>query len=312
MPNGNILITFVDKKTGKTIEPKLSKRLRVEEIDSYPSYELTRDEYLGFSKLMKECLKFDKDWNNKITEIDKLRKEIKETDDKQKKKELNEQLSKYIEQLPFFMQVLDKLKIMDNFGDDYIKSKIPDFDPNVIKITPDVMENLREIAECSKTMLLWQKDALIIEWEAWVWKNVLIDIFAHFTNRPVFVFACSKKTDNHDLTYLWVLDENGSKKLNSKVYEAIRTPWAILVLDEINTLEPWVIKMLNWLFDKRKTLVSPDAWGSDAKALPDGLLFGTMNPVGYAWTQELPQDVDSRFHHISQDYDWLINNDKWY
>lgn len=297
LPNGHILITFRDKRTGNIVEPDMSKRLRMDN-----PYEVTREEY-------QEILRLMKDWNKISKEIDRLRKEIKETDDKQKKKELNEELLKYIGQLPFFMQVLDKLKILDNFGDDYIESKIPSFDPDTIKITPDIMENLREIAECSKTMLLWQKDALIIEWEAWVWKNVLIDIFAHYTHRPVFVFACWKKTDSHDLTYQWILDENGSKKLNSKVYEAIRTPWAILVFDEINTLDPWVIKMLNWLFDKRKTLVSPDEWGSDVKALPDVLLFGTMNPVGYAWTQELPQDVGSRFHHIYQEYDWLMSND---
>ena len=47
-----------------------------------------------------------------------------------------------------------EVKILDNFCEDYVESKVPDFDPETIKITPDIMENLREIAECSKTMLL--------------------------------------------------------------------------------------------------------------------------------------------------------------
>lgn len=299
LSNGNVLITFKDLASGKVLEPNDSKRLRSEN-----PYELTVQEWKELDKEIKESQKFSK-------EITALKLKLKTTKDKWEKIELQKKISEYVEKIPYYLKIRDRLKIFDQFIWDYVQDKVPRFDPDTIKITPDIMENLREMAECAKTMLLWQKDALIIEWEAWVWKNVLIDIFAHFTNRPVFVFACGKKTDWHDLTYQWVLDENGSKKLNSKIYEAIHTPWAILVLDEINTLDAWVIKMLNGLFDKRKTLVSPEAGGGDAKALPDVLLFGTMNPVGYWWTQQLPQDVDSRFHHIIHDYDRMFNKEWW-
>ncbi|MBQ9553807.1 AAA family ATPase [bacterium] len=56
-----------------------------------------------------------------------------------------------------------------------------------------------------------------------------------------------------------MLDENGSKKLNSKIFEAIHTPGAILVLDEINTLDPGIQKRLNGLLDARKSLVVDEA-----------------------------------------------------
>ena len=297
LPNGNVLITFKDLASGRIIEPDETKRLR-----SDNPYEVTRQEWKDIDKQIKEAKKLAK-------KISELESKIAQTTDKVEKTKLQEELETYIEKIPFYLQICNKLKVFDKCVWDYIKDKIPDFDPDSTKITPDIMENLREIAECSKTMLLWQRDALIIHWEAWVWKNVLIDIFAHFTKRPVFVFACWKKTDASDLTHLRVLDENGSKKLNSKVIEAITTPWAILVLDEINTLDAWVIKMLNALFDKRKALVSSEEGKSDTKALQDVLIFGTMNPVGYEWVQQLPQDVSSRFHFIHHDYDWMFADD---
>lgn len=307
LPNGNVLVTFRDNVSGKTIIPSDSKRLRWEN-----PYELSREERREIDKQIKEVKRF-KELPNEIL---KLKWKIKTEKDEVAREKLKEQLQEHIKKIPLYERVRSKLEFFDKYifendfwNPEYIKSKIPDFDPDTIKITPDHMENLREIAECSATQLKSKAWGLIIEWEAWVWKNVLIDIFAHFTNRPVFVFACGKKTDGHDLTYQWILDEKWSKKLNSKVYEAINTPWAILVLDEINTLDAWVIKMLNGLFDKRRSLVSPEAGGKDVKALDDVLIFGTMNPVSYSWTQQIPQDVSSRFHFISQDYDWMFKDD---
>ena len=297
LPDGNILITFKDRISGKEIIPNDTKRLRLDN-----PYEVSREEW-------KEIQRQLKDWVNVFNEIQEIKKEIENTTDPEEKKELKKMLVEYTAKLPFLLRIWKTLSAMSNFKQDYIESKIPDFDPETIKITPDVMENLREICECAKTMLLWQKDILIIEWEAWVGKNVLIDIFAHFTHRPVFVFSCGKKTDSHDLTYQWILDENGSKKLNSKIYEAIHTPCAILVLDEINTMDPWTQKRLNALLDKRKELVTDEAWAKHTKALPDVLILGTMNPVSYEWTQKLAEDVKSRSHFIYQDYDWMYDKD---
>ena len=108
-------------------------------------------------------------------------------------------------------------------------------------------------------------------------KNVLVDIFAHYTHRPVFIFPCNKRASKEDLTYQWLIDEQGTYKLNSKVYEAIKTPGAILVFDEINTLPTEVIKLLNGLFDYRRTLTMPYD-NEHQKAHDDVLIFGTQNP----------------------------------
>ena len=296
----NVVITFKDLTSWKVIEPSMAKRLRLD----YP-YEMTAQEW-------KEIQKENRWYQKKIDEIERIKAEIAKENDWEKKKELVKKLKDTTQDLPHFARVQDKLSIFDESMGDYIEDKIPDFDADRIKITPDIMENLREMAECSKTMLKSQHDILILEWEAWVGKNVIIDIFAHFTNRPVFVFSCWKRTDVQDLTYLWILDENGSKKLNSKIFEAIHTPGAILVLDEINTLDPGIQKRLNGLLDARKSLVVDEAWGQKEKAEDSVLIFGTMNPQGYSWTQPLAQDVRSRAHFIYHDYDWLLRtNGKW-
>ena len=300
LPNWNVVITFKDIKSGKVIEPSVEKRLRVDN-----PYEISVKEW-------KEMQKDIKMYNEKLKEIEKIRLRIEKEKDDNKKKELIKDLNEKLEKLSYFAQVLDRLSILDIFLWDYIEDKIPDFDAERIKITPDIMENLREMAECSKTMLKSQHDILILEWEAGVWKNVIIDIFAHFTNRPVFVFSCWKRTDVQDLTYLWILDENWSKKLNSKIFEAIHTPGAILVLDEINTLDPGIQKRLNGLLDARKSLVVDEAGWQKEKAEESVLILWTMNPQWYSGTQPLAQDVRSRAHFIYHDYDWLLRKtDSW-
>ena len=294
LPDWNVVITFKDLKSGKVIEPSMAKRLRLD----YP-YEMTAQEW-------KEVQRETKGYQKKMEEIEKLKDAIAKEKDEEKKKELVIQLKDAMQNIPHFARVQDKLSIFDESMWDYIEDKIPDFDADRIKITPDIMDNLREMAECSKTMLKSQHDILILEGEAWVGKNVIIDIFAHFTNRPVFVFSCWKRTDVQDLTYLWILDENGSKKLNSKIFEAIHTPGAILVLDEINTLDPGIQKRLNGLLDARKSLVVDEAGWTKEKAEESVLIFGTMNPQGYSGTQPLAADVRSRAHFIYHDYDWLL------
>ena len=291
----NVVVTFRDITSGKVIEPNMTKRLRLDD-----PYEMTVEEW-------KQVQRDNKTYTKKVKEIDALKLEIEKEQDAEKKKELVVKLKDLLQDLPHFARVLDKLGMFDAEMWDYIEDKVPDFDEQRTKTTPDIMENLREMTECANTILKSQHDGLIIEWEAWVWKNVLIDIFAHFTNRPVFVFSCGKRTDIQDLTHLWVLDENGSKKINSKVVDAIHTPNAILVLDEFNTLDPGIQKRLNWLFDGRKSLVLDQEEKQSEKALESVLIMWTMNPQWYSGVQVLPQDVRSRFHIIYHDYDWIVH-----
>lgn len=93
----------------------------------------------------------------------------------------------------------------------------------------------------------------------------------------------------------------------SIVYEAIMTPGAILVFDEINTLPEDVIKKLNPLFDYRRELKMPHVNGKE-KADPSVLIFGTMNPKGYAGVLPLPQDTASRAEFILAPYEPIMTS----
>lgn len=203
-------------------------------------------------------------------------------------------------QIPHIMKVLQRLNAMTHsaYGD------IPELSSK-IKITPYILENLKSFIELARDQVLRQDGIGILEGEAWVWKNVLVDIFAHYTHRPVFIFPCNKRASKEDLTYQWLIDEQGTYKLNSKVYEAIKTPWAILVFDEINTLPTEVIKLLNGLFDYRRTLTMPYD-NEHQKAHDDVLIFGTQNPEHYDGTQKLPQDAASRANKVYIDYPKLL------
>lgn len=196
--------------------------------------------------------------------------------------------------------VLFTIKDILNRFDDVPMGEVPSLHKNIV-ITPQIMDDLEAFARLCNTQLLRQDGIATLEWEAGVGKNVLIDIYAHYTNRKVFTFPCNKRASKEDLTYQRLIAENGTYKLHSKVYEAITTPGAILVFDEINTLPGEVVKLLNGLFDYRRTLTMP--YDSEhVKAGKDLLIIGTQNPTHYIGTEKKPQDTTSRESVLVVDY----------
>jgi hypothetical protein len=128
--------------SGKEIIPDDTKRLRLDN-----PYEVTREERNAIQRQLKDGVAIYNDMQT-------ITKEIAETTDPEKKKELNKKLVEYTAKLPFLLRIAKLLSALTNDKQDYIESKIPNFAPETIKITPDAMENLREICECAKTMLL--------------------------------------------------------------------------------------------------------------------------------------------------------------
>lgn len=124
-------------------------------------------------------------------------------------------------------------------------------------------DKLEEMAKLLRIQKDQQKGALILEGEAGTGKNVLFDMFAHFTNREVFMFSCNMQSEKEDITYAFRFDpERGTYQVESRVLEALKTPGAILIFDEINSLPKGVAKMLNpltrlskrTLFPRRKSI----------------------------------------------------------
>ncbi|MCB0355281.1 MAG: AAA family ATPase, partial [Bdellovibrionales bacterium] len=142
---------------------------------------------------------------------------------------------------------------------------------------------------------------LILEGDAGTGKNVLVDIFSHFTNRETMTFSCNFQTEKEDLTYAFHFDpKKGTYAVDSRLIEMLQTPGSVIVLDEINTLPPGVTKMLNPLLDYRRTLYLPD--GREVKAHDSVVIVGTMNPQHYLGVKALSQEVISRSRVMNVDY----------
>ena len=291
----NVVINFKESKTGLLVRPSENKKL-------FSGFEISKGEYkqiiTEFEKLKKWEDYATLLWEKKelMTKLSELRKENKVSLDsedkipeiveiKKKLEPIKENLNKQIPHIFKILEVLNRFSL-NLYWD------IPELSDK-IKITPQVLDDLKKVISLASDQLIRRDWIWILEWEGWVGKNVLIDIFAHYTNRPVFTFACNKSTSKEDLTYLWLIDKDGTYKLHSKVYEAIKTPGAILILDEINTLPPDVLKLLNWLFDYRRTLTMPYD-NEHVKAHPDVIIFGTQNPTHYLGTNPLPQEAGTR------------------
>lgn len=199
----------------------------------------------------------------------------------------------------------------DNARDffDAMKRQVPRFDERWV-LTPHFRLELSGIAHLFKMQMENQEKILIMEGEAGVGKNVLIDMFAHFTNREVFTFSCNFQTEKEDLTYAFKFEPSkGTYTVDSRLISALQTPGSVIMLDEINTLPPGVTKMLNPLFDYRRSLNLPD--GRVIKAHPSVLIVGAMNPQNYLGVKPLAQEVKSRARFKPVDYPPESRNSKF-
>lgn len=226
-------------------------------------------------------------------------------------RELVREINSHVPTIIKYINWFEKLKTLPSWEKEEEKktsnASIPDISSK-IAIDKDMISYLKPILDAMQTQCIDQDWIDLLEWESWVGKNVLIDVIAHYLDRPVFTFACNRQVEKQDLTYLRLVDEHGTYKLNSLVYEAIQTPGAILIFDEINTLPPAVAKMLNWLFDYRRNLSFAHVNGKN-KAEKWVVMFGTCNPLWYEWTEKLAQDLKTRIRRIYINYPAFESNE---
>ncbi|AAC07771.1 AAA family ATPase [Aquifex aeolicus] len=167
--------------------------------------------------------------------------------------------------------------------------------------TPWFVQNLERFTSLVKEQLQYHEGILILEGDAGVGKNFLVEVFSALTNRPLFIIPCNSKMEKEDITFIYEFDpKKGTKKVYSDLVRALRTPGAVIYLDEINTLPPSLVKIFNPLFDYRRYLVL--SYGEVVKARPDVILVGGMNPQNYLGVSELPQDIKSRADIMYVDY----------
>ncbi len=184
-----------------------------------------------------------------------------------------------------------------------LKRDVPEFNEHWV-IPKYYEERLEELSEILNLQADNHRGIAILAGEAGTGKNVLIDILASLSNREVVTIACNKNTAKEDLTFEFYYDpEKGTYKIPSKLVEAIQKPGTIVIFDEINTLPPGVVKMLNATFDYRRTMFINE--GGQEKRIdvdPSVLFVGTMNPQNYQGVAPLSPEVKSRARIIDVEY----------
>jgi hypothetical protein len=178
--------------------------------------------------------------------------------------------------------------------------KVPELRPNWI-ITRHTVECLERIIRELRFQRESGQGILILEGEAGTGKNVLIDLLAHLSKHERFLFACNFQTQKEDFTYEYAFTpQKGTFRVSAKLLEKLVTPYSFNAFDEINTLPPGVLKMLNALLDERRTLYLPD--GRELPVDSTSYLVGFMNPRHYIGTQELSPEIVSRATFVQIPY----------
>ena len=178
--------------------------------------------------------------------------------------------------------------------------KVPELRPNWI-VTRHTVECLERIIRELRFQRESGQGILILEGEAGTGKNVLIDLLAHLSKHERFLFACNFQTQKEDFTYEYAFTpQKGTFRVSAKLLEKLVTPYSFNAFDEINTLPPGVLKMLNALLDERRTLYLPD--GREIPVDPTSYLVGFMNPRHYIGTQELSPEIVSRATFVQIPY----------
>jgi hypothetical protein len=175
---------------------------------------------------------------------------------------------------------------------DGVKRKPPAFDSNWV-VNDFYRDRLDGVARICRSQIQNQRGMLILESDAGAGKNVLCDMFGHFTNREVHMFSCNFQTEKEDLTTAFKFDpKKGTYSLDAELLRKLQTPGAIICFDEINALPTGVTKLLNPMLDYRRALYLPD--GRVIKLDPTVILLGTMNPQSYLGVKPLSPEVKSR------------------
>ncbi|GAB6077520.1 AAA family ATPase [Hydrogenobaculum acidophilum] len=167
--------------------------------------------------------------------------------------------------------------------------------------TPWFVQNLSMLSKALNEQLKYNEGIVIIEGDAGVGKNFLIEVYSALTRRPLFIIPCHSKMEKEDITFVYEYDPKvGTKRTKSNLIKALETPNAIIFFDEINTLPTSLVKVFNPLFDYRRYMYL--SYDSIVKAEKNVLFVGAMNPQNYLGVSELPQDIKSRADILYIDY----------
>jgi|GEM_PF-3007855 len=180
--------------------------------------------------------------------------------------------------------------------------------PQELIYSEEVIESLEKMAKLSKMQLGMDYEGvqskgpqgmLLLEGDTGTGKDILIDIFASQTLRPLYVFDCSKWTQKGELTYTYEFDGR-TVRVDSEVQKALQTPGAILYFNEFNQLSEAAQKYLNSLLSHRRQIRS--AFNGNRKTEEDVLIFGSMNGRKGYYGVDIEASAVSRIRYLEVDY----------
>lgn len=203
------------------------------------------------------------------------------------------------------------------------KRRVPEL-PDEMVLTASQEKTLETMAKLFRLQLGLNKNLVrernprgitIMQGDAGVGKDFSIEIIAALTNREIVSVPCRFSMDPEDITSEYRFNpEKGTFRVPSQFAQALSKPGTIINLIEINTMPPEVSKMLNSVFDYKRTLfftqgADPDSvelniegLGQEIKINDDVIFVGTMNPENYIGTRPLPQEFKSRARIMDVDY----------
>ncbi len=280
--NWKVKLQFISS-VGNIIEPNINKKI----IWNY-DFTYTQEEWIKLRKLVNA-------WNKEKNEYYNLLK-MKNKDEKQKERFTKLDEDYYI---PRMLDIMNKITWEGKLRDINHRTNIPHIDNRAV-ITPSIQEKLGERWRFLNLQLLYKQWYMIVESDPGTWKNFKCDLLWYLTNREVFDVSCNESMEKEDLLFSPEIDSSGTFTKPSKLVRALQTPWAIIVLDEVNTLRAWTAKLLNPLLDGRRYINDPQIW--KIKAHPSVVIIGLTNPRWYLGTKPIPQEQISRAIMVNDDY----------
>lgn len=200
---------------------------------------------------------------------------------------------------------------------------VPDI-PDDLTISPSQERTLEKMSKLFRQQLGMDtnlvrirkpKGITIIQGDAGAGKDFSIESFAAMTNREVVSVPCRFSMDPEDITSEYRFDpRRGTFRVPSQFAQALTKSGTIVNFIEINTMPPEVSKMLNSVFDFKRTLyftqgsdpnsveINDLGIGQEIKVNNDVVFVGTMNPENYIGTRPLPQEFKSRARFMDVDY----------
>lgn len=184
----------------------------------------------------------------------------------------------------------------------------PEWNPSWV-LDNDIEEKLGLIGKAINDQMEGQQGIAVLLGHAGTGKDVLWQMVANLTNRPLFTFDGSKFTTEKNLTEDLTLEDGSIVQVPSVVLRAIETDNAIMYFNEFTAMPEPTQLAIHALMDGKRSITrksSPDA--PPVRAKKTVVLAGSMNYPKYEGTFKPNPATASRMRIITIDYPGLMRS----